>query len=55
MKKKITIVIDINNEQEKILDDIRWKHIDVDSIVREEMEYLSEEIISSVKIGRAHV
>ena len=33
MKKEITITIDLNEELDKMLEDIRWQHIDVDQAI----------------------
>jgi hypothetical protein len=48
MRKEFTIVIDISEEQEKMLDDIRWQHINIDVIIQEEMKEQLKSIISSI-------
>ena len=50
MKKEITIkiVIDVSEEMEKQLEDIRWKHIDVDRMIKEMAGEQLKDIITSV-------
>ncbi len=48
MQKEFTIVIDISEEQEKMLDDIRWKHIDIDEMIKEELENMLPELVHSI-------
>ena len=48
MKKEYTIFIDINADQEKMLESIRWKHIDIDRIMQEELTNQSQEIMSFI-------
>jgi len=54
MKKEYTIVIDISKEQEKLLDDIRWQHIDIDKMIQEEIREEATGIILSVMEGVRH-
>jgi len=37
MKKEITIVIELDNEIERLLEDLRWRHIDIEDILNEEL------------------
>ena len=48
MRKEITIKIDISKEQERLLDDIRWKHIDMDKIMQEELQDIVQDTMSSI-------
>ena len=46
MQKELTITLNFNKDQERILEDIRWKHIDIEKMIKEELERRSKGIIS---------
>ena len=48
MQKEITITLNINDKHKKMLEEIRWKHIDIDRIMKEELQNNAREIISSI-------
>lgn len=38
MQKEFIISIELDDEQNEMLENIRWKHIDIDSLVEQELE-----------------
>ena len=45
MQKEIIIKVDLNDEHEAMLENIRWKHFDIEGIIKEELMEQIEEII----------
>jgi len=45
MKKEYVISVELNDELEEALGNVRWKHIDIDLIVQEELNKYAEEVI----------
>jgi len=37
MKREIVIVVELGNECEILLEDLRWRHIDIEEILNEEL------------------
>ena len=48
MQKELTITLTFNNDQMKALENIRWKHIDIDGMIKEALEEASQEIVKDV-------
>ena len=45
MKKEYVISVELDNELETYFNNVRWKHIDIDVIIQEELEEYAEEVI----------
>lgn len=45
MKKGFIISVEIDNELENVLNNIRWKHIDIDTLIKEELEEYVKDVI----------
>ena len=45
MRKEFTISIDVDDGLEKALDNIRWQHIDIKTIIEEELREYVEMVI----------
>jgi len=47
MKKEFVVSVELDEELESILYNIRWKHIDIDKMTAEELEELVRGIIGA--------
>jgi len=48
MQKELTITLNPNVNQNKMLESIRWKHIDIDELIQEELNIILPPIISNL-------
>ena len=53
MKREIIVCVELDDNHERILEDIRWKHIDFDALIEEELEEKIKEIIEGW--GNVHI
>jgi len=47
MKKEFIISVELDDELEKALYNIRWKHIDIDKFIEEELQGEIKEVIKA--------
>jgi len=47
MKKEYVISVELDERTKEALDNIRWKHIDIDAIVREELQEYIRDVIKA--------
>jgi len=55
MRKEYIISVELDNELENALYNIRWKHIDIDAFIQEELEGHIEGLIRAYGIGFGEV
>ena len=48
MQKEIVVSVNLNKSQEKMIEDIRWRHIDIDEIIMEELRDVMPSIVKSI-------
>ena len=48
MQKEFTITLNFNDEQSKMLEDIRWQHINTNKLIQEELNIILPPMIEDI-------
>lgn len=48
MQKEFTITLNFNDKQSKMLENIRWKHINIDELIQEELNIICPPNIENI-------
>jgi len=48
MQKEFTITLNFNDQQTEMLENIRWQHIDIDTLIQEELNIILPPVIEDI-------